>query len=71
MDKINALKLINEIKVLKIGLAAVLDARRIAEEAIEAGEVPKKHISRLRNELFNAVTTLSVMIKERENKEEE
>lgn len=56
-----------EIKALKIGYAATLDARRIAEEVIDAGEVPKKHVKRLRSELYTASITLAAMIMEREN----
>ena len=56
-----------ELKALEIGYAATLDARRIAEQAINAGEVPKKHVKRLRSELDTASMILAAMILERQN----
>jgi len=41
---INKLTKKQELHALKVGYAATLDVRRLAEEAIVAGEVPQKHI---------------------------
>lgn len=63
---INKLTKKQELHALKVGYAATLDVRRLAEEAIDAGEVPKKHIKKLRQGIDTASMTLAAMILERE-----